>query len=152
MSNFTTLGLIALMAIAFYFLIMRPQRKRQQDVQRTMNSLTPGTRVMTGSGLFGTVTAIGAKQAVLEIAPGVELTVLKQAVTRVVGPADEDQPAEDVMGPPGEFRDHDLDLPPVRTDYGMPPGPSDLGPSATDVTPPVREQDQAPWTDPSAKE
>lgn len=150
MSNFTTLGLIALMAIAFYFLIMRPQRKRQQEMQRTMSSLTPGTRVMTGSGLFGTVTAIGEKQAVLEISPGVELTVLKQAVTRVVGAADEDHPAEDLMGPTDDFGDPNLDLPPA--DYRMPPGPNDLGPSATDVTPPVHEQDKAPGTDPSAKE
>ena len=47
------------MVVAFYFLIMRPQRKRQQAVQRTMSALTPGTRVMLGSGVFGTVVAVG---------------------------------------------------------------------------------------------
>ena len=44
----------------------------------------PGHRVLLGSGLFGTVVSVGDKQAVLEISPGVELTVLKQAIARVV--------------------------------------------------------------------
>ena len=90
MDQYSTLILIALMVVAFYFLIMRPQRKRQQDIQRTLSALTPGQRVMLGSGLFGTVVAVGQKQVVLETSPGTELTVLKQAVARVVTEADED--------------------------------------------------------------
>ena len=90
MDQYSTLILIALMVVAFYFLIMRPQRKRQQEVQRTLSALTPGQRVMLGSGLFGTVVAVGQKQVVLETSPGTELTVLKQAVARVVTEADED--------------------------------------------------------------
>src|SRR3954449_1236397 len=93
-NSLTTLVLIALMAVAFYFLILRPQRKRQHDQQKTMSALTPGTRVMTGSGLFGTIVSIGEKQAVLEISPGVELTVLKPAISRVVTDADEDVPGD----------------------------------------------------------
>ncbi len=89
-SQYSTLILIALMVVAFYFLILRPQKKRQQAVQQTMNSLEPGTRVLLGSGLFGTILAIGDKQAVLEISPGVELTVVKQAIARIVTDADED--------------------------------------------------------------
>jgi preprotein translocase subunit YajC len=89
-STFSTLALVALMAAAFYFLIIRPQRKRQQAMQKTMSELEPGTRVMLSSGLFGTVVSVGEKQIVLEISPGAELTVLKQAVARVVTDADED--------------------------------------------------------------
>jgi preprotein translocase subunit YajC len=90
MDQYSTLILIALMVVAFYFLIMRPQRKRQQAIAKTLSELTPGTRVMLGSGLFGTVVALGQKQVVLEISPGNELTVLKQAVARVVTEEDED--------------------------------------------------------------
>src|SRR3712207_2767303 len=90
MDQYSTLILIALMVVAFYFLIMRPQRKRQQAIAKTLSELTPGTRVMLGSGLFGTVVAVGEKQVVLEISPGAELTVLKQAVARVVTEDDED--------------------------------------------------------------
>jgi preprotein translocase subunit YajC len=86
MQQYTTLILIALMVVAFYFLIMRPQKKRQ----KTMNELQPGTRVMLGSGLFGTLVSVGAKQVVLEVSPGVEMTVLKQAISRTVLPGDED--------------------------------------------------------------
>ena len=77
MDQYSTLILIALMVVAFYFLIMRPQRKRQQAITKTLSELTPGTRVMLGSGLFGTVVGVGQKQVVLEISPGTELTVLK---------------------------------------------------------------------------
>ena len=38
---------------------------------------------MLGSGLFGTVVSVGPRQVVLEISPGAELTVLKQAITRL---------------------------------------------------------------------
>jgi preprotein translocase subunit YajC len=90
MDQYSTLILIALMVVAFYLLIMRPQRKRQQAIAKTLSELTPGTRVMLGSGLFGTVVAVGEKQVVLEISPGIELTVLKQAVARVVTADEED--------------------------------------------------------------
>ena len=101
MDQYSTLILIALMVVAFYFLIMRPQRKRQQAIAKTLSALSPGTRVMLGSGLFGTVVAVGEKQVVLEISPGIELTVLKQAVARVVTSDDEDaefEEAEDLDG------------------------------------------------------
>lgn len=94
MDQYSTLILIALMVVAFYFLIMRPQRKRQQAITKTLSELTPGTRVMLGSGLFGTVVGVGQKQVVLEISPGTELTVLKQAVSRVVTDDDEDVDVE----------------------------------------------------------
>jgi preprotein translocase subunit YajC len=96
MDQYSTLILIALMVIAFYFLIMRPQRRRQQALAKTLSELTPGTRVMLGSGLFGTVVGVGPKQVVLEISPGNELTVLKQAVARIVTEDDEDVEADDL--------------------------------------------------------
>ena len=96
MDQYSTLILIAMMVLAFYLLIMRPQRKRQQAIAKTLSELTPGTRVMLGSGLFGTVIAVGEKQLVLEISPGAELTVLKQAVARVVTESDEDVEFEEL--------------------------------------------------------
>jgi preprotein translocase subunit YajC len=90
MQQYSTLIFIALLVAAFYFLILRPQRKRQQAMQQTMNALSPGSRVMLGSGVFGTVISVGQRQVVLEISPGAELTVLKQAITKVVTEADED--------------------------------------------------------------
>jgi len=96
MQQYTTLILIALMVVAFYFLIMRPQKKRQQAIQKTMNELQPGTRVMLGSGVFGTLVSVGTKQVVLEVSPGVEMTVLKQAIARTVAPGDEDSELDEL--------------------------------------------------------
>ena len=90
MQQYSTLIFIALLVAAFYFLILRPQRKRQQALQQTMNSVSPGSRVMLGSGLFGTVVSVGPRQIVLEISPGAELTVLKQAISKIVTEDDED--------------------------------------------------------------
>ncbi|HEY5980424.1 MAG TPA: preprotein translocase subunit YajC [Microlunatus sp.] len=88
-SPVSTILLIALMVVAFYFLLLRPQKKRQQAQQKTMNEIVPGTRVLLGSGIFGTVISAGEKQAVLETSPGVHVTVLKQAIARVIRPGDE---------------------------------------------------------------
>lgn len=94
-SPLSTILLIALMVVAFYFLLLRPQKKRQQAQQKTQNEIQPGTRVLLGSGIFGTVVSVGTKQAVLETSPGVQVTVLKQAIARVVQPGDEyDEPAD----------------------------------------------------------
>jgi preprotein translocase subunit YajC len=60
-------------------------------MQQTMNAISPGTRVMLGSGLFGTVVSVGPRQVVLEISPGTELTVLKQAINKVVTEGEEDR-------------------------------------------------------------
>lgn len=98
-SPWSTVILIGLMVFAFYFLLIRPQKKRQQAQQRTLEQLVPGTRVLLGSGIFGTVVSTGSRQAELEIAPGVTLTVLKQAIARVVTPDDEFAEPEDVADP-----------------------------------------------------
>lgn len=89
-SPYSSLILIALMVVAFYLLILRPQRKRQRAQLETMSSLTPGTRVLLGSGIFGTLVSIGEKQAVIELSTGANLTVLKQAIVRTVRDGDED--------------------------------------------------------------
>ena len=52
---------------------------------------------MLGSGVFGTVVSVGPRQVVLEISPGAELTVLKQAITKVVTEDDEDVLEEDEL-------------------------------------------------------
>jgi preprotein translocase subunit YajC len=99
MEQYSTLIFIALLVAAFYFLILRPQRKRQQAMRQTMNAISPGDRVMLASGLFGTVVSVGPQQVVLEISPGAEMTVLKQAISKIVTASDEDNlEGEDEFG------------------------------------------------------
>lgn len=79
--DFATIGMIALMGGAVYFLMIRPQQKRAKETAALMNSLEPGSRVMTISGIVGTIKYLGDKQAILEVSPGVEITMDKRALS-----------------------------------------------------------------------
>ena len=133
----STLILIVLMVVAFYFLILRPQKKRQQALQKTPRELEPGDQVLLGSGLFGTLLSVGDKQAVLEISPGVELTVLKQAIIRRATDADVDSVSEEEIGDELEaeatatYDTGDPD-PVVRVDPDLPPTSSTSTSTETD--------------------
>lgn len=80
-SIWSTVLLFVVMGGALYFLMIRPQQKRQKEQQNLMSSLEPGTRVMLLSGIFATIKYLGDKQAVVEISPGVEMTVDKRAIS-----------------------------------------------------------------------
>jgi preprotein translocase subunit YajC len=73
---------LILLVVVFYFLLIRPQRKRQQEAIQMQNSLTPGTRVMTTTGLFATVIAVDNEDVILEVAPGIETRWVKAAIGR----------------------------------------------------------------------
>jgi len=68
--------MIAIFAIMWFFMI-RPQQKRQKEIRNFQNSLTEGTKVITGGGIHGTVKRINnAENSVdVEIARGVVITV-----------------------------------------------------------------------------
>lgn len=85
-----------LIALVFWLLIVRPQRKRAQDLASTQRAVGPGTEVMLGSGIFGTVIAVADDTLQLEVAPGTTVKVARQAVVRVVepGPEGPEAPAE----------------------------------------------------------
>lgn len=86
----STVLMLVLMGAAFYFLLIRPQQKRTKQQQEMTNSLQPGTRVMLSSGVFGTIRHLGERQAIIEIAPGIEMTVIKQAVVKTLKPEDDE--------------------------------------------------------------
>ncbi|MGZ4437768.1 MAG: preprotein translocase subunit YajC [Nocardioidaceae bacterium] len=75
-----------LIALVFWLLIVRPQRRRQQELKNTQSSIGPGTEVMLGSGIFGTVVSVDEETLSLEVAPGTVVKVAKQAVIRVIAP------------------------------------------------------------------
>jgi preprotein translocase subunit YajC len=79
----------ALIALVFWLLIVRPQRRRQQELTATQNALGPGSEVMLGSGFFGTVVSVEDDAVHLEIAPGTTVKVARQAVVRVLSGATE---------------------------------------------------------------
>ena len=88
-----------LIALVFYFLILRPQRRRQQALVSTQSALVPGAEVMLTSGIYGRVASLNDETIQLELSPGTQIKVARQAVVRVV---DEQQPADDVIRPEDE--------------------------------------------------
>ncbi|MDR1808266.1 MAG: preprotein translocase subunit YajC [Propionibacteriaceae bacterium] len=90
LGQYSMIIFLVLIAVMFYFLMIRPAKKQQQKKQEMMSALQEGTRVMLTSGVYGTIRHLGERQAVIEISPGVDLTVLRAAISKPVG-ADEDE-------------------------------------------------------------
>ncbi len=73
--------MVAIFAIMYFFMI-KPQQKRQKEIQKFQNSLTEGTPVVTGGGIYGTVKKIDLATGIIEvkIADGVIIRVDKGSV------------------------------------------------------------------------
>lgn len=80
---------ILVIVLAFWFLIVRPARKRQVQARQLQHGIAVGEEVMLTSGIFGRVAGLADETLELEIAPGVVVTAHRQAVARIVEPADE---------------------------------------------------------------
>ena len=94
-----------LIALVFWFLIVRPQRRRQQQLAATQSSIGPGTEVMLGSGFYGTVVSVGDDTLELQLAPGTTVKVARQAVVKVLDPAEtHDLDVDDDRDQPGDER------------------------------------------------
>jgi preprotein translocase subunit YajC len=72
------------MLLIFYFLLIRPQQKRQKETQKMIAALKNGDRVLTSSGIYGHVAAIKDDIVILKIADNVKVEVLKSAVSAVI--------------------------------------------------------------------
>lgn len=113
--NPLTLALPILLLVFFWFVMIRPQRKRQQEAQRMQNELKPGQEVMTAAGLYGTIESIDDDVVVLETSPGVTQRYTRRAIVSVVPPADQsaddDTSATTTDGSVDEVKDPTADTP-----------------------------------------
>jgi preprotein translocase subunit YajC len=85
--------------ILMWFLLIRPQRRRQLESQRLLDSLVEGQEIVTAGGLYGTITELYEDEARIEIAKGVEVRVAKRAIAGVVSEDDPDELAEPEESP-----------------------------------------------------
>jgi preprotein translocase subunit YajC len=83
-SSFLPLLIIIVLFGLFYVTIIRPQRNRQRQAQQTQNQVMPGQRVRTTAGIYGTVVSGDDRDVVVEIAPGVQITMLRRGIMDVV--------------------------------------------------------------------
>jgi preprotein translocase subunit YajC len=98
---FPLLMIVGLFAI-FYFLLIRPNRRRRQVVERLQSELSVGDEVMTSSGLYGTIAEIDEKTVILETSEGVYSRYARGAIMEVVsatgdGAAEPDPTSDSVV-------------------------------------------------------
>lgn len=75
---------LVLMFVVLYFVMIRPQMKRQKEHKSMVEALAKGDEVATSGGVLGRVTRLGDTYLGVEIAPGVEVQVQRTAVVQVL--------------------------------------------------------------------
>jgi preprotein translocase subunit YajC len=76
--------MLALMVVVMYFVIFRPQMKRQKEHKAMMDALAKGDEVVTSSGLMGKINGLAEGVVTLQIADGVEVQMQRSAVVQVL--------------------------------------------------------------------
>lgn len=92
------LGLLLpiILIVAFWFLLMRPQQKRQAALRQLQSALTPGEEVLLTSGVFATVAEVTDDHVLVTLAPGVDIRVVRNAIGQVLPKPDpEDAEVDD---------------------------------------------------------
>lgn len=102
-----SLVFLALLFVLFYFMLIRPQKRRMEQHRQLVETLGNGDEVVTIGGIFGTVDSLGADDLILEVAPGTKIRTLKSAVARKIteDAEEEDEELEDA-GDMGEEDDN----------------------------------------------
>ena len=73
-----------LMFVVLYFVMIRPQMKRQKEAKAMIDALAKGDEVVTSGGMLGKIAKIGETYLTVEIANGVEIQVQRGAVVQVL--------------------------------------------------------------------
>lgn len=79
-STIETIAPFVLMLFIAYFLIIRPQQRRQHDAGKLRASLKRGDEVLTTGGIMGTIDGLSETMVTLQIATGVKIKVLRSAI------------------------------------------------------------------------
>jgi len=75
---------LILIFVIFYFLLIRPQSKRQKEHQQMVASLEKGDEVVTSGGVIGQLTHVGEQFVTVEVADRIEVKIQRHAVTAVL--------------------------------------------------------------------
>lgn len=75
---------LVLMFVVLYFIMIRPQMKRQKEHKAMIDAIAKGDEVVTAGGLIGKVSKIGESFVGLELASGVEVQLQRSAITQVL--------------------------------------------------------------------
>lgn len=84
MQDFSGLIFLGLLIFIFYFMLIRPQKRRVEQHRRLIEGIEVGDEIVTIGGLYGSVRSIGDDEIELEASPGVTLRYAKSAIARRV--------------------------------------------------------------------
>jgi preprotein translocase subunit YajC len=84
MSSLTSMLPLVLMFVVLYFVMIRPQMKKQKEHRAMIEALAKGDEVVTAGGLLGKVTKLGDGFLGVEVASGVEVQMQRSAVVQVL--------------------------------------------------------------------
>ena len=84
MSSLTGMLPLVLMFVVLYFVMIRPQMKKQKEHRAMIDALAKGDEVATAGGLLGKVTKLGDSYLTLELAPGLEVQLQRSAIVQVL--------------------------------------------------------------------
>lgn len=85
-----SLVMLFVVVAIFYFVLVRPQKKRLQEHTKLINSLAPGDEVVTLGGLYGFINRVDEETVWLEVSEDTEMRFTKQSISRRVNPTGED--------------------------------------------------------------
>jgi preprotein translocase subunit YajC len=88
-------ALIAVMLVVFYFILIRPQRKRAQEHDQMVSKLEKGDEVVTIGGIRGTLKTIADDTVVIEVDKGVSMTFSRSAIARSLTVHEEEEEEEE---------------------------------------------------------
>jgi len=91
----TMLATFGLIIVIFYFLIIRPQRKKQKDTQSMLSNLRKGDKIATIGGIRGSVTAVKESTVVVKVDDSTKIEFNKSAIAAVLERKEEKEEAEE---------------------------------------------------------
>jgi len=92
----STLVMFALIIGIFYFMILRPQQKRQKERQKLLDALKKGDKVVTAGGMYGTIAGIDEKTVLIQVADNVKMKFERSSVTSVLGDGTESKDVKEI--------------------------------------------------------
>ncbi len=83
---------LGLMVALFYFMLIRPQKRREKERQALLNAVKTGDRVLFAGGFLGVVANVKEKTLVVKIADGVKVEIVRGAVSQVLDKGETPEP------------------------------------------------------------
>ncbi len=82
-----TLVTFGLVFLIFYFLIIRPQQKRQRDTKKMLEALKKGDRIVTIGGIRGTITSVKTDFVVVKVDDNTKVQFSRSAISQIIDPS-----------------------------------------------------------------